>query len=127
MCVYSNCGDYWRDRTVPEKWPWVPQNPDVWPEPSVDPSTDPFEIYKKVKEAVAPELPITREEFNELKKAVEEIHKLLKAAKKYDEEMGEPNCEKEEKIELIKKMAKMVGVDISDVLENDCECEHGKG
>lgn len=39
--------------------------------------------------------PITREEFDALKRDVLEMRELLKRAKKYDEDNGEPDCEME--------------------------------
>jgi hypothetical protein len=60
--------------------------------------------------------PVNREEFDELKRDVTEMKSLLKRAKIYDEEHGEPDCQMEEKIALLKKMAELVGVDLEDVL-----------
>ena len=50
-----------------------------------------------------------------LKKDVEEIKSLLKKAKEYDERTNQPNCELEEKIEFLRKMADMVGVNMEEV------------
>ena len=57
----------------------------------------------------------TRAEFDALKKDMEELKKLLLAAKQYDESTGQPDCEMEDKVELITKIAKMVGVDMEQV------------
>jgi hypothetical protein len=58
---------------------------------------------------ISPELPPTgygphekswivdRTEFESLKQEVEELKKLLKAAKAYDEATGQPNCEMRER------------------------------
>jgi hypothetical protein len=54
-------------------------------------------------------------EFDALKKELEELKKLLVAAKVYDDNTGQPDCEKEEKIELLRRLAEIVGVDFSDV------------
>lgn len=90
MCVVSMTGDYWKDVTFPTKWPDV----------------DPLQpIYDQV----------TREEFNQLKKDFYELRELLKAAKAYDEALGEPDCEMDSKVELIKKLAKELDVDLSEV------------
>lgn len=56
--------------------------------------------------------PVTRPEFEELKAEVESLKKLLKAAKIYDEETGQPDCEIEEKMDLIKKFAEALGIDL---------------
>ena len=50
---------------------------------------------------------VSRAEFDKLKRDVEE----LKRAKEYDE----PDCEMDEKVELIRKVAELVGVDIEDL------------
>lgn len=57
----------------------------------------------------------TRAEFDALKKEIEEIKKLLLAAKKYDEATGQKDCEMEDKIALFRKLAEIVGVDIDAV------------
>ena len=43
---------------------------------------------------------------------------LLIRAKEYDERNNEPHCEMEEKVELLKKIAAAVGVDLSEVFGN---------
>lgn len=60
---------------------------------------------------------ISREEFEELKRDVKEMKELLKRAKKYDEDNNEPNCEIDEKMDLLKRVAKLVGVELDDVLK----------
>lgn len=96
MCVVSMIGDDW-NRRWPKKWPDIP---DTFPE-------IPVRIEKY----------ITREEFDALKKEVEELKDLLIAAKKYDENTGQPDCEMEDKIALIKKIAEAVGVNMDDVFK----------
>jgi hypothetical protein len=56
--------------------------------------------------------PVNREEFDALKRDVEEMKALLKRAKEYDER----TCENAEKVALIRKVAKLVGVDLREVL-----------
>ena len=94
MCVVSMIGDGW-SKTVPEVYPWV--NP-----PTV------------TKEVII-QSGVSQEEFDKLKREVEELKLLLLAAKRFDEKTGQPDCEIDEKIELIKKIAKVVGVDMEDV------------
>ncbi len=60
--------------------------------------------------------PPTRQEFEELKKEVLDMKELLKRAKKYDNDNGEPNCEIEDKMEFLRKVAQMVGIDLDDIL-----------
>jgi hypothetical protein len=57
----------------------------------------------------------TRAEFDALKKEMEELKDLLKAAKRYDERTGQPDCEQEDKVALLKRLAELVGVDLSEV------------
>lgn len=101
MCVVSMVGDYWRDR--------LPQQPYY---PGIQPHIAPPGSLG----AMVGNLQVTRAEFDALKKDVEELKKLLAAAKQFDEATGEPDCEHADKIALIKKLAKLVGVDMSDVL-----------
>lgn len=89
MCIVSNMGDYWTQRTLPEKYP-------MWSDIINNPS---------------------RAEFEQLKKDVEELKRLLKAAKRYDEKVGEPHCEVEDKVILIKKIADAVGVDLKGIFD----------
>lgn len=56
-------------------------------------------------------------EFDALKKEVEELKKLLARAAKYDKDNGEPECEVEDKMALLRKVAKAVGVELDDVLK----------
>ena len=61
--------------------------------------------------------PVTRHEFDALKKEVEELKLLLAAAKKYDEATGQPECEHKDKVAFLKSVAEFVGVDLADVLK----------
>jgi hypothetical protein len=101
MCVVSNLGDVYRDR-------WYPQQPVVWQPPQQPPTTWIFNGDTP-----------SREEFDALKREVEEMHDLLRAAKRIDELTGEPDCEMDEKVALLKKVADAVGVDLSDVFHAD--------
>lgn len=60
--------------------------------------------------------PITRAEFDELKRQVAEMKELLIRAKKYDEANNEPECEIDEKMEILRKVAKLVGISLDDVI-----------
>lgn len=109
MCVYSMIGDWGRD-TLPHKHPWiVPQ-----PTPYVPHHVDPLRVVTTVVDGIPPQ--VTKAEFDALKRDVEDIKELLKRAKKYDEENGEPNCEVDEKVDLIMKIAELVGVDLGEAL-----------
>jgi hypothetical protein len=87
MCVASNVSDYWRDTAL--------QKPYYLP--------------------VLTGGDVSRAEFDALKKDIEELKKLLLAAKRYDEATGQPDCEADEKVALIKKFADLVGVDLTEI------------
>jgi hypothetical protein len=59
---------------------------------------------------------VSRAEFEDLKRQVLEMKELLKRAKAYDEATGQPDCEIDDKMDLLRKIAKAVGVDLDDVL-----------
>lgn len=56
---------------------------------------------------------VTRQEFDQLKKEVQDLRLLLQAAKEYDRKNGEPNCQMEEKVRVLKKVAELVGVELN--------------
>lgn len=93
MCVVSFIGDYYKD-----KWEQKPNFP-----------TYPTGTY-------FPAGP-SQQEFDQLKKEVLEMKELLIKAKIYDEKNNEPNCEMEDKIEFLKQVAKLVGIDLDDVFK----------
>lgn len=96
MCIVSKVSDNFRN-TLPYRFPWVPTEPMPHPTPPYIPPH------------------VSRAEFDKLRKEVEELKELLKAAKRYDEATGQPDCEVAEKVDLIKRIAKLVGVDMEDV------------
>ena len=86
MCTVSMVAGGWRDQ-FPQRWP-----------------------------AVLPAEPaIRREEFEALRREVQSLKTLLQAAKRFDTETGQPDCEQDEKVAFIRKIAEMVGVDMADV------------
>jgi hypothetical protein len=97
--MISYIGDSWKDQ-FPEKFPNFPQPP--YNPPYVPPH---FEFG------------VPRQEFEALKKEMEELKKLLLAAKAYDKATGQPDCEMDDKVKLIKAVAKAVGVDLGDVFD----------
>lgn len=96
MCTVSMIGDHYRDKWAPAA-PAYPATPNI-----------PLIIN-----------PVTREEFDALRRDVLEMKALLRRAKAYDEANGEPDCEMDEKLAVLKKVAELVGVDLSDVLGYD--------
>lgn len=99
MCVYSMIADDWTRRTYPV-YPWI--------DPIVHPNTPSF----RFPPTPAP----SQEEFDSLRREVEALKKLLQAAKIYDAETGQPDCETDEKIGDLKRIADLLGVDLSDAL-----------
>lgn len=64
---------------------------------------------------------VSRMEFEELKKEVLEMKEILKRAKKYDEDNNEPDCEIDEKMAVLRKVAELVGISLDDVLGKPVE------
>lgn len=109
MCVVSMVGDHYRD-TFPTQPYWPAIQPHI-PFPYAP-------LPTTITIGVAGLLPeISRAEFDELKRDVVAMKELLRRAKAYDEANGEPNCEIDEKMELLRKIAGLVGVDLDDVLK----------
>lgn len=90
MCTVSMIGDDWANK---RHGPIFPASP--YP-------------------GVAPQ-PVSREEFEALRREMLALRALLEAAKKYHEATGQPDCHMEEKVALIRRVAEMVGVDMKDV------------
>lgn len=93
MCLVSFIGDHFQDK-------WKPLEPIIT-------TTGTWTITQGVPQ----------EEFDKLKKEVEEMKELLRKAKIYDEKNNEPNCEIEEKMEFLRMVARFVGIDLDDVLK----------
>ena len=111
MCTVSNIGDGYRDN-FPPRWPGIVQ-PNTWP---VQPTGVPYPTQPTEKIFINTS-GVSKEEFEALKKEVEELKQLLKAAKKFDEETGQPDCHMDDKVEFIKKLAEYVGVDLEDIFK----------
>ena len=93
MCAVSAVGDYWSAN--------LPQQPY-------------YPVIQPIFTNGTPE--ISRAEFDALKKDIEALKELLAAAKKFDAATGQPDCETDEKVELIRKLAKLVGVSFDGIL-----------
>ena len=99
MCTVSMIGDEF-NKTVPD-WvrPYVaPSNPEIIGEPW---QPLPFPPHQ-----------VTRREFEALREEVSELGKLLRAAKAYDDATGQPDCETEEKLAALRKLADLMGVEL---------------
>lgn len=92
MCTVSMVVDNFRDKWFPDH-----QRP-ITPWPQFIKPTGP-----------------TKEEFEALKKEVLEMKELLREAKDYDTRTGQKDCEKDDKVAIIKKVAELVGVDLKDI------------
>lgn len=109
MCIVSMILDDFQKR---QAWPWhpgtVPYPGDHVPQDLVNPPR-PIDSFQPVVPA------ISREEFEALKKEVAALRELIKAAKKYDEETNQPDCEMEDKKEFILKLGELLGIDMTGV------------
>ena len=56
-------------------------------------------------------------EFEQLRQEVLEMRRLLLEAKETDRKAGNPNCEMEHKIKILKEVAALVGVSLDDVFK----------
>lgn len=92
MCVVSAVGDTWQ-QGFPERWPNV-----------IRPNSTTYI-----------EIPVSRQEFEALKAELEALKKVLKEAKLFDEATGQPDCEVDEKVGLIKALAEALDVDLEDI------------
>jgi|GEM_PF-2158867 len=110
MCTVSMVGDHYND--LWRQKPWLQSQP--------GPPTS-------VPNWIVPVEQVTRQEFDELKRQVEEMKALLKRAKAYDEANNEPDCEVDEKMETLRRVAKLVGVDLDEVIGKPAARQYGQG
>lgn len=62
-----------------------------------------------------PQTPVSREEFDQLRKEVSELKQVLEAALKFDLNTGQPDCENKEKLDKLRKIADIVGISLDDL------------
>lgn len=55
-------------------------------------------------------------DYEELKREVENMRNLLVRAKEYDERTNQPDCRKES-VDLVKRVAEAVGIDLKDLID----------
>lgn len=119
MCVVSMVGDHYRDKFLPweDRLPRIPGYPPYLPERAPQRPDDIKRELDKMKDLgkTVVEKPITRAEYDKLREDVLEMKELLKRAVAYDKANGEPACETDEKVALLKRMADFVGVDLKEV------------
>lgn len=118
MCVYSTIVDYER-KHVHEYYPWVePYIYPTTPHPApwrTWPNGTPFVPAGKQAGFPSPDVP-TQEQIDKLTQELEAVKKLLKAAEKFDVATGQPDCESEEKVAFLRRLAELLSVDLSEVL-----------
>ena len=95
MCVVSNVGDFYTDKFKPY--------------------SSGVRIGDASGEAFVINIPVTRQEFDALRNEVLEMKQLLLKAKEIDEKTGQPNCENESKIALLKAVAKEFNISLDEV------------
>lgn len=61
--------------------------------------------------------PVNRHEFNKLREDVNEMKELLRKANEYDKRRGEPSCQNEDKLDMLRKIATAVGVDLDEAFK----------
>lgn len=109
MCVVSMIGDHYKDHFKDYEQIFIPK----YPQPlKITPDTGASITYPVGNVFTY----IDKDEFEHLKKEVEHMKKLLIRAKIYDEQNNEPNCEIEEKMEFLRKVAELVGINLDDVI-----------
>lgn len=113
MCVVSFIGDHYREK-------WIPWQDRIQPIQPLTPSPSP-DTNGPLEKIIWPEPEVTRLEFEKLKKEVEELKILLQKVKIYDEVNNEPNCEIEEKMDFLRKVAALVNIDLDDVIKKKAE------
>lgn len=96
MCVVSALGEHYTEKFEPYRRMIYPNE-----------GLQPLGIYQTV----------SRQEFEELRNLVLEMRDILLVGKAYDEKTNQPHCEHEEKVALLKEIAKQVGVDIDEVFK----------
>jgi hypothetical protein len=101
MCMVSAVGDNWSNTFLKKEY-WDRVHPLIYPQPNIHPAPASTVI----------QVGVGKEDFEALKKEVLELKELLKAAKKFDEATGQKDCEMEDKIDLMRRVAKLVGVDL---------------
>jgi len=104
MCAVSAVGQYFAN-TITYRYPGI-----------VD------QVYPSIATGfpyVAVQNPVTQEQFEQLRQEVLELKQLLLAAKAFDEKTGQHECSQEEKVELLRQVATMVGVDLKDIFPDD--------
>jgi hypothetical protein len=110
MCVVSSMGDYYD-----QKWKQQPYDQLIRQIEQTQPKISP--LTQGASTITWPSPGVSQLEFNALKKEVLEMKEILKVAVDYDKKNNQPHCEIEDKIATLKKVAELLGVDLSDILK----------
>lgn len=103
MCAVSNVGDHYTQQFQPfYQTQVVPRGG----------------LVREATSGITLQPPVSRDEFDRLFREVTEMKQLLLKAKEIDEKTNQPDCEQEEKVALLKAVAKAVGVDLSEVFKD---------
>lgn len=88
---------------------------DIYADRWRDWQTQPF-----IPNPIDPTFPIktgpTQAEFDALRREVAEMREIVKKAMEFDKRTGQPDCETAEKVEKVRKIAEMVGINLDDIL-----------
>lgn len=106
MCVVSMITDHYRDK-------WKPLCQDTGWASTIDVAP-----YIRPNKTV-PFTPAEKSELDALRKEVEEMKALLKKAKVYDKRTGQADCEMDDKVAFVKKVAEAVGVSLEDMFDKE--------
>lgn len=99
MCVVSMIGDQ-----AVKTWP--PQYPDIWKDRVL-----PTDIDTLRNNTDAQRITELERQLRDLTREFEIFRGLITAGKQYDIDNEEPHCEQDEKVEILRKVAKLLGVE----------------
>lgn len=111
MCVVSMIGEHYHGKWGPQV---IPMTPGVIPAEPIrkTPTPDEYQNLQRIWTT-----PVTRQEFDALKREVQEMKKLLERAHEYDKRTGQEDCHVDEKMATLRRIAEAVGIDIDEVLK----------
>ena len=105
MCVVSFIGDAYKKHFDDNLWqPW---------------RVAPYGDMPDNKTEPAPA--VSKKDFDELKAKVEEMLEMLKAARAYDIATGQKDCQMEDKMEMLRRVCEVVGLDLTNIVFKDGE------
>lgn len=107
MCLVSNIGDKWSKQDYWPAWPGAIPFPDR--KESRPYSFRPIDTYENI---------ILKERYTQLKEQAEKMKRELEQAKAEDIKNNNPDCEMEDKVIILKKIAKMLDIDLSAVFKD---------